>query len=84
LGERVPPTALARANAWYLASNCAGSLSGPVLIGLAMDHFGNRAMFATAAAAVVFAVSIGALGGLRAWLARANLLDLPPVQAVSE
>ena len=43
LGERVPPSAMGRANAWYLASNCAGSLIGPILTGAAMDWFGRRA-----------------------------------------
>ena len=61
LGERVPPAAMGRANAWYLASNCAGSLSGPVLAGAAMDVFGRRALFAAAATAVI------AVAGL--WLA---------------
>jgi MFS family permease len=53
LGERVPAAGLARANAWYLASNCAGSLSGPLLLGLAIDAFGLRAQFAVGAAAVL-------------------------------
>jgi MFS family permease len=53
LGERIPPSGLAKANAWYLASNCAGSLSGPVLIGLTIDGFGLRAQFAAAAVAVL-------------------------------
>jgi MFS family permease len=53
LGERVPPAGLAKANAWYLASNCAGSLSGPVLIGLVIDGFGLRAQFAAGAVAVL-------------------------------
>src|SRR5205807_1819747 len=57
LGERVPAPALARANAWYLASNCAGSLSSPVLIGLAIDRFGPMAQFATAAAALVLVLA---------------------------
>jgi MFS family permease len=56
LGERVPPAGLAKANAWYLASNCAGSLSGPLLIGLAIDGFGLRAQFAVGAAAVLLVV----------------------------
>jgi MFS family permease len=60
LGERIAPAALASANAWYLASNCAGSLTGPILIGLAMDVFGSRAMFAAAAAAVLMALGLGA------------------------
>lgn len=45
LGERLPPGSLATANAWYLASNCLGSLSGPWLLGLAIDQFGLTALF---------------------------------------
>ena len=59
LGERVPRTAMARANAWYLASNCAGSLCGPVLLGLTIDGFGQRAQFAAGAAAVVVVLAAG-------------------------
>jgi MFS family permease len=53
LGERLPDRSLARANAWYLAINCVGSLTGPVLIGAAMDGFGKRALFAAGEAAVL-------------------------------
>jgi MFS family permease len=60
LGERTPPAGLARANAWYLACNCAGSLSGPVLMGLAIDGCGRLAQFAAAAAAVLLALAAGA------------------------
>jgi MFS family permease len=63
LGERVAAAGLARANAWYLACNCAGSLSGPVLLGLAIDAFGPRAQFVACAAALVLVV--GAWAGLR-------------------
>jgi MFS family permease len=63
LGERLPPAALARANAWYLTCNCAGSLSGPVLTGLAIDWFGARAQFAAGAAAVVGCWVVRWLGG---------------------
>jgi MFS family permease len=62
LGERVPPPAMGRANAWYLASNCAGSLGGPVLTGAAMDLFGRRALFASAATAVVAVVGLWLVG----------------------
>jgi MFS family permease len=53
LGERLPARSLARANAWYLAINCVGSLTGPVLTGAAMDGFGKRALFAAGEAAVL-------------------------------
>jgi MFS family permease len=62
LGERVPASGLAKANAWYLACNCAGSLSGPLVIGLAIDAFGLPVQFAVGAAAVGAAVALGALG----------------------
>jgi MFS family permease len=66
LGERVPPEGVARANAWYLASNCAGSLSGPLVMGLVIDAFGPAAQFAVGAAAVVAVVAgWGMLGRTR-------------------
>jgi MFS family permease len=58
LGERLPASGMARANAWYLAVNCLGSLTGPVLAGLAMDIFGRRAMFAAGGAAVVAVLAL--------------------------
>lgn len=67
LGERVPPAGLARANAWYLSINCAGSMTGPVAAGAAMEWFGSRAMFLAGAVAVVFVLvtSAGLRLGLR-------------------
>jgi MFS family permease len=64
LGERVPPAGLARANAWYLASNCAGSLCGPVLFGWAIEWFGQPSQFlaGTIAVAVVLGLGIGTQG----------------------
>lgn len=58
LGVRVPSSSLAKANAWYLTSNCAGSLSGPIAIGIAMDLCGNRAMFVAAAGAILLALML--------------------------
>jgi MFS family permease len=52
LGDRVPSSGLARANACYLAVNSLGSLTGPALAGAAMDQFGRPALFATGAATV--------------------------------
>jgi MFS family permease len=40
LGERLPGCALDRANAWYLAVECAGCVTGPVLIGHVRDWLG--------------------------------------------
>jgi MFS family permease len=53
LGERLPDTQLARANAWYLSLECLGSLMGPALMGLARDAAGETAMFAVGEAAVL-------------------------------
>jgi MFS family permease len=60
LGERVPQAGLARANAYYLASNCAGSLCGPALLGLVIDWFGQPALFLAGTLAVAVAVGWGA------------------------
>jgi MFS family permease len=65
LGERLPAAALAQANAWYLASNCAGSLSGPMLLGLAIDFLGPDSQLFVCAAALVVAVAAWAIGGRR-------------------
>lgn len=56
LGERVPPAGLARANAHYLASNCAGSLCGPALLGWVIDWFGQPAQFLAGTLAVAIVV----------------------------
>src|SRR5262249_34478440 len=61
LGERLPASDLARANAWYLAINCAGSLCGPVLAGTAMDWFGQEALFPAALIAVLLVVAAWAV-----------------------
>jgi MFS family permease len=61
LGDRVPAAGLSRANAFYLASNCAGSLSGPVLCGLVIDRFGAPAQFLAAIAAVVAVLALDAV-----------------------
>jgi MFS family permease len=45
LGERVPSSAMARANSWYLASNCTGSLLGPWLSGYLIDEIGAAGLF---------------------------------------
>jgi MFS family permease len=58
LGERIPSAGLPRASAWYLAINCLGSITGPVLTGHAMEWFGRRAMFAVGEAAVALVVLI--------------------------
>jgi MFS family permease len=57
LGERLPETQLARANAWYLSLECLGSLMGPALMGLARDVAGETAMFAVGEAAVLLVLA---------------------------
>jgi MFS family permease len=61
LGERLPPEALGRANSWYLAWNGVGSLTGPVVMGLALTYGGPYALFASGAASVGVALACRAL-----------------------
>jgi MFS family permease len=63
LGERLPSTFQARANALFLACNCAGSLAGPVLTGMAMDRWGSRALFVAGVAATLVVLGVWALWG---------------------
>ena len=58
LGERLKPSQLAHAGAWFLAINCFGSLVGPVLAGAAMDLWGKQAIFLTGLAAVLLTPAI--------------------------
>jgi MFS family permease len=67
LGERVPPDGLARANACYLACNCAGCMIGPWLTGHAIELFGPRAQFAVGAAAVLLVVAAWAALAAARW-----------------
>jgi MFS family permease len=76
LGERLPTRELGRANAWYLASNCAGSLTGPVVMGLAMSRGGAYGLFAAGAGSVALVVATWALVGGRAPIA-ATEVDCP-------
>jgi MFS family permease len=75
LGERLAAPALPRANGWYLAINCAGSVIGPSLAGWAMDLFGKEAFFYTGEAAVLLVLVVWAVlrwspGGEPAGLSR--------------
>jgi MFS family permease len=65
LGERVPASNLARANAWYLGINCMGSLTGPVVTGLVMDCFGRGAMFLAGAGAILLVLVVWLASGTR-------------------
>lgn len=68
LGERVPPAGLARANAWFLAINCLGSLTGPAVTGAVMDRFGRGALFAAGGGAVGLVLAVWvALEARRRW-----------------
>jgi MFS family permease len=58
LGERTPPADLARAGSWFLAINCLGSLTGPVVAGAAMDLFGRGALFVSGGAAVALVLGL--------------------------
>ncbi len=60
LGDRVPSAELARANACYLASNCAGSLCGPALFGVVIDLFGQPSQFLAGMIGVVVVLGVGA------------------------
>jgi MFS family permease len=58
LGERLPPSAMARGNARFLMFNCLGSLVGPAVAGAAMDLFGKRALFVSAEGAVLLVLGV--------------------------
>jgi len=79
LGERVSAAALARANAWYLACNCAGSMTGPALMGLAIEHFGPGAEFPAGAAALALVLAVWAGWGRR----RIGVKEAAPACAVA-
>ncbi|MBO0698351.1 MAG: MFS transporter [Zavarzinella sp.] len=57
LGERLPPSALARGNARFLMFNCLGSLAGPAVAGVTMDLFGKPALFVSAGAALLLVLA---------------------------
>jgi MFS family permease len=78
LGERLPSTQLARANAWYLSLECIGSLMGPALMGLARDWAGETAMFAVGEAAVLLVLAGWLLQRRRA---RASQTAVPATDA---
>jgi MFS family permease len=84
LGERLPASSLARANAWFLSINCLGSLMGPSLMGEAVKHFDMRALFTVALASVLL-VPIACLV-LRLWFScpAAAAPDLPQPAEYSE
>lgn len=58
LGERVPPSGAARANAWYLAINCFGCLIGPSITGITMDLLGRSSLFVVGIAAIGLVVVV--------------------------
>jgi MFS family permease len=70
LGDRVPPAGLGRANACYLASNCAGSLCGPVLFGVVIEAFGLSSQFLAGVTSVALVIGVWALFNVRPVWAR--------------
>jgi MFS family permease len=71
LGERLPAPSIPRANAWYLAINCVGSVVGPACTGRIMDWYGQKAMFTAGEFAVVSVLAVWlALHGLSLWRER--------------
>lgn len=65
LGERLPPSEIPRANAWYLSVNCFGSLVSPLVSGPVMAFHGPQAMFWTGEAAIVGVLAIWLMTRLR-------------------
>ena len=53
LGERLSAGHLPRANSWFVAMNCLGSLICPLISGPPMEQFGPKAMFWTPEAVIV-------------------------------
>jgi MFS family permease len=74
LGDRVPSSGMARANACYLASNCLGSLSGPVLFGLTIDLYGQPSQFILGLISVLAALSLWCLASRLASVPRTAVL----------
>jgi MFS family permease len=65
MGEGLPESSLARGYAWYMAIECAGSLTGAPAMGAARDLWGDGAMFPVGAAAVGLVAVVWF--GLRSW-----------------
>jgi MFS family permease len=84
LGERVPPSGLARANAWYLGLNCLGSLVGPLFMGQAMDLFGKRALFVVGEGAVLLVLASWAVAEVKARRQRAAVTRCTSMGSSSE
>lgn len=71
IGNGMSRAALPQANAWYLAINCVGSLTGPVIAGVCMDLLGKAALFGAALIAVALVLLAWLAEGLySAYLAR--------------
>jgi MFS family permease len=61
LGERIPASQIAQANAWYLMLECVGSWAGAVCMGEAREWWGAPGMF-TAGAVIVAMIPVMSLG----------------------
>ena len=81
LGERLPPTALARGNARFLTFNCLGSLVGPAVAGAAMDLFGKRALFVAGQGAVLLVLGTW---GIQRYIERRAARAIGDVGATAE
>jgi MFS family permease len=82
LGERLPESGLARANAWFLAINCLGSWMGPDIMGAVLDRYGTGALFFTALAAVLLVLAVWGTVSLHDTLRRGRAFAEPSVDPV--
>jgi MFS family permease len=65
LGDRLPPAKLARAYAWFLAMECAGSQLGAAIMGQARDWWGEASMFGVGLVALAIVLGLWAMLTLR-------------------
>jgi MFS family permease len=82
LGERLPDSGLARANAWFLAINCLGSWMGPDVMGAVLDRYGTGALFFTGLAAVLLVLAVWAAVCLHDTLRRRRAFAVTSVDPV--
>jgi MFS family permease len=83
LGERTPAAGLSRAGAWFLAINCAGSITGPAVTGLAMRLFGQKAMFVAGGAALGLVLALWGASLLYRRLTSRTVSVAPEPEAVA-
>jgi UMF2 family putative MFS family transporter len=84
LGERTPTAGLSRAGAWFLAVNCAGSLTGPAVAGVVMSLFGRTALFVTGGGALGLVLVAWAVSAAYRYQHSRTAADLPaPARAAA-